>query len=159
MHPLFILWRSRWACAQKSMQAVTPPKGRPGWLPRRQSEASFSNLVWLCQDTGAILLYRGDKSVANPCSRSSTSSSYKQPHVTLLVWIHDPDGRWIVMEAAPDLKWLFFKICENNLETRCVKKGNIFIFPSSRKKINCAKHYNLNFKKCEKLVLILETVF
>lgn len=91
VHPLFILWRSRWACAQKSMQAVTPPKGRPGWLPRRQSEASFSNLVWLCQDTGAILLYRGDKSVANPCSRSSTSSSYKQPHATLLVWIHDPD--------------------------------------------------------------------
>lgn len=140
MHPLFILWRSRWACAQKSMQAVTPPKGRPGWLPRRQSEASFSNLVWLCQDTGAILLYRGDKSVANPCSRSSTSSSYKQPHATLLVWIHDPDGGRIDVQLPQIRSGCFSRFV-------CVwKKGSIFIFPSSRKKIKCAKHYKLNLK-------------
>lgn len=40
--PLGMLWRSLWACAQKSKQAVTPENGRPSFRPRRQSGALCS---------------------------------------------------------------------------------------------------------------------
>ena len=78
VHPLFILWRSRWECAQKSIQAVTPENGRPGLNPKRHSLASRSNCVWLLNASGARLRYRGDKSVARTCILSSTSCSFDE---------------------------------------------------------------------------------
>lgn len=40
--PLFMLWRSLWACAQKSTQEVTPENGRPSFKPSLQSLALSS---------------------------------------------------------------------------------------------------------------------
>lgn len=44
--PLFMLWRSLWACAQKSIQDVTPENGRPSWNPSLQSIALSSNATY-----------------------------------------------------------------------------------------------------------------
>lgn len=79
-----MLCRSRWACAQKSMQAVTPEKGRPGLNPKRHSLASRSNWVWLLKASGARLRYKGDKSVARTCILSSISCSCETIHSLIM---------------------------------------------------------------------------
>lgn len=53
VQPLYRLCWSLWAWAQKSMQAVTPEKGRPSFSPRRQSIA-ISSLVTCVDGRGEL---------------------------------------------------------------------------------------------------------
>lgn len=65
--PLFILWVSLWAWAQKSTQAVTPEKGRPFLQPSRQSlpASSFSTCKEMKGRDRGITIYLFGKHISN----------------------------------------------------------------------------------------------
>lgn len=107
--PPCMLWRSLWAWAQKSRQAVTPEKGRPSLSPRRQSVALCSCST--CVQEQQEVHYHVDILRKTHAQCTIFGNVCKLHHSHVYMWLKTMLGLDLIWKSIIPLRnWTFF-IC------------------------------------------------